>query len=95
MVVFLMIVNIHLYESTSLKMKRQLRLSLKDHLKTHFNISIIESDYQDDLKRIQLSLASVLLNESQIQNLIDQLTNAIYLKTDRFNAHVEITSETF
>jgi len=41
----------------SLKEKRRIVSSIKEKLKNKFNISIIESDYQDVWQKIQISVA--------------------------------------
>ena len=88
-----MLISIHHPILMSLKEKRKLRLSIINHLKHKFNISIIESGELDNIKRTQISLVTLCQDESQIPNIIDKITNSIYLKIDSVKGHVEITTK--
>ena len=62
----------------SLKEKRRIVSSIKDKLRNKFNISIIESDYQDVWQKIQISIA--LLSGSKViaGKIFDQCEEHIF-----------------
>lgn len=51
--------KIYLPESFSLKDKRRMKRSLFDYLKAHFNISIAQTAYLDDVKILQFGISMV------------------------------------
>ncbi|MDO5732965.1 MAG: DUF503 family protein [Eubacteriales bacterium] len=71
-------VSLDLICSFSLKDKRKLRQRLLDRLKAKYNISIIESDLQDDYRRLELFAAYVALNESSGIQLMERIQDYIF-----------------
>jgi uncharacterized protein YlxP (DUF503 family) len=63
----------------SLKEKRQIVSSIKEKLKYKYNISIIESDFQNSWQKIQLALAMVSHSKDMIEKTFDQIEDFIYL----------------
>ena len=59
MIVGIMVLDLHTRSTHNLKQKRQILTSLKEKLKHKFNISLIESDYQDLWQKIQVAIAMV------------------------------------
>ena len=56
----------------SLKEKRRIVLSMKEKLKNRFNISIIESDFQDMWQKIEISIAMVSDKKNHIEKVFVQ-----------------------
>ena len=71
--------DLHSRSTHSLKEKRQIVTSIKEKLKQRFNISIIESDYQDTWQKIQLAIAMVSNSKAIIGKVFDQVEDFIYL----------------
>jgi uncharacterized protein YlxP (DUF503 family) len=76
MIIGVMVLDLFAESSTSLKDKRHIVASVKEKLRNKFNISIIESDFQDLWQRIQLSIVMV----SNSRQLVDQ----VFLQIEEF-----------
>lgn len=74
-----MVMDLHSRSTHSLKEKRQIVTSIKEKLKQKFNISIIESDYQDTWQKIQLAIAMVSNSKAIIEKVFDQAEDFVYL----------------
>lgn len=74
-----MVIDLHSRSTHSLKEKRQIVTSIKEKLKQKFNISIIESDYQDTWQKIQLAIAMVSNSKAIIEKVFDQAEDFVYL----------------
>lgn len=74
-----MVMDLHSRSTHSLKEKRQIVTSIKEKLKQKFNISIIESDYQNTWQKIQLAIAMVSNSKPIIGKVFDQVEDFIYL----------------
>ncbi|MEN8152501.1 MAG: DUF503 domain-containing protein [Acidobacteriota bacterium] len=65
-------------DTHSLKEKRRIVLSIKEKLKNRYNISIIESGFQNTWKKIEISVAMVSNSRSYIQKIFDQIEEFIF-----------------
>lgn len=74
-----MIVDLHAQETHSLKEKRQIVTSIKDKLRNKFNISIIESDYQELWQKIQLAIVTVSNSKAIPEKVFAQIEDFIFL----------------
>lgn len=74
-----MIVDLHCRDIHSLKEKRQIVSSIKEKLRNKFNISIIESDYQDLWQKIQLAIALVSNSKAFADKVFTQAEDFIFL----------------
>ncbi|MGE5340472.1 MAG: DUF503 domain-containing protein [Candidatus Omnitrophota bacterium] len=72
-----MILDLHIHETHSLKEKRHIVSSVKEKLKNKFNISIIESDYQDLWQKTQLAIAMAANSRSIAEKSFDQIETFI------------------
>jgi uncharacterized protein YlxP (DUF503 family) len=63
MPVGLLTLEIHIPDAHSLKDKRQVLRSLKDRLRSHFNVAVAELEHQDTWQRAQVGVVS-LSNDS-------------------------------
>src|SRR5579862_6021681 len=55
----LLTLEIHIPDARSLKDKRQVLRSLKDRLRSHFNVAIAELDHQDTWQGAQIGVVSL------------------------------------
>lgn len=74
-----MIIDLHSRTTHSLKEKRHIVTGVREKLKNKFNISIIESDYQDVWQDIQLAVAMVANSKVMIEKAFDQIEDFILL----------------
>ncbi len=79
MIVGIMVIDLFSKSTHSLKEKRNIITSIKEKLKQKFNISIIESDYQDTWQKIQLAISMVSNSRVMIEKVFDQIEDFIYL----------------
>ncbi len=74
-----MVLDMHAESTHSLKDKRHVVTSLREKLKHQFNISIIESDYQDLWQKIQLTIAMVANTKTIIEKTFAQIEDFVDL----------------
>jgi hypothetical protein len=74
-----MIMDLHSRTTHSLKEKRHIVTGIKDKLKNKFNISIIESDYQDVWQDIQLAIAMIANSRGMIEKAFGQIEDFVSL----------------
>ena len=79
MIVGIMVLDLHSNSSHSLKEKRQIVSSMKEKLKNKWNISLIESDYQDLWQKIQIAVAMVANSKPIVEKAFDQIENFIFM----------------
>ena len=88
MIVGLLILDIHLPYSHSLKEKRKRMLRFKDRLKNKYNVAFSELDFQDKWQRTLIGM--VTLNSQK--KIIDQMFKKITLEFQE-NIDGEILSQ--
>ncbi|MDK2835661.1 MAG: uncharacterized protein PWP21_438 [Thermosediminibacterales bacterium] len=64
-----------LYESNTLKEKRQVIKSIINRIKSRFNVSIAEVDFLDSWKRAQLGIACVSNDKAHANSVITSVIN--------------------
>ncbi|MGD2084764.1 MAG: DUF503 domain-containing protein [Candidatus Aminicenantes bacterium] len=74
-----MVLDLHSNSTHSLKEKRKILSSMKDKLKNKWNISLIESDYQDLWQKIQIAIAMVANSKTMVEKAFDQIENFIFM----------------
>lgn len=74
-----MILDLHADSSHSLKEKRHIITSIKEKLRHKFNISIVESGFQDLWQKIQLTVAMVSNSKPMVEKVFDQIEDFIFL----------------
>ncbi len=72
-VVGLLVVDIFVWGSGSLKDKRRVIRSVMDRVRAKHNVSAAEVDYQDLHQRAQLAFAAVMSAEEPLQRLFDKI----------------------
>ena len=90
MFVGVLVIEIMIYSSASLKEKRFVLKSIKDRVKKKFNVSVAELLYQDKWQRSQLGFAVISNQHSHVEQSLQQ----VFQFLDREDAF-EITSYEF
>lgn len=68
-----MILELRLDESHSLKDKRHFVKSLKDRLRSRFNVSVAEIDYQDLWQRGLIAVATVSSDKARAEQVLQSV----------------------
>ena len=71
-VIALLTLDIHIPHAHSLKDKRMVVRSLKDRLRSKFNVSVSEVDHQDLWQRSQISVVTVGSDGGFLQKVLQQ-----------------------
>lgn len=77
MIVLSLELEIKLNEVDSLKEKRNILTSMIQKIKRRFNVSVIESQYQDDISWALLSMVCVSLSQKQAHQQMDAIIQFI------------------
>lgn len=80
-----------LYEGQSLKAKRSVIRRLISKLRTDFNVSIAELDYQDLWQRTKLGIVTVSNEQVYCEKIIQEVLHVIdsYPEMERTITHIE------
>jgi uncharacterized protein YlxP (DUF503 family) len=73
MYVGVLVIEIMIYTSASLKEKRFVLKSMKDRLKNKFNVAVAEIGYQDKWQRAQLGIATISNQQSHLERSLQQI----------------------
>jgi uncharacterized protein YlxP (DUF503 family) len=68
-----LVIEMLIYSSNSLKEKRFVLRSVKDRLKNKFNVSVAEIGYQEKWQRSQLGIVMVSNQHSHVENALQQI----------------------
>jgi len=85
-----LIIDIMIQSSVSLKEKRQVLNKIKDRLKNKFNVSVAELDYMDKWQRSEVGIAVISNEYSHAEDSLQK----IFRYLDEFD-EFEITNYTF
>ena len=77
MTIGIMVLDLHSENSHSLKEKRRILLSLKERLRHKYNISLIESNYQNLWQKMQLTIALAASTKKIADKTFTQIENFI------------------
>lgn len=77
MIVGICRIELFIPESRSLKAKRQVVKALKDRIRSRFNVSIAEVDYQDLWQRAGLGIALVSNDSQYMDSTVSHILNLI------------------
>ncbi|MCK4835251.1 MAG: DUF503 domain-containing protein [Candidatus Aminicenantes bacterium] len=78
MIIAVMILDLFSESSHSLKDKRQIVSSIKEKLRKKFNISLIESDYQDLWQKIQITIVMATNKKALTEKVFNQIEEIIF-----------------
>ncbi len=72
--------------SRSLKDKWRIVKSLKDRIRNKFNVSVSETDFQDNLRSSEISVAMVGTDRQYVNGALSSLVNLFrFFPTDRIS----------
>jgi len=86
-------IELLLYETQSLKEKRQILNSLITKIRNQFNVAIAEINYLDTWQRTSLGIACVSNSSSHAQQQLDKVLN--YIEQDGRFEIIDIYREIF
>lgn len=92
MVVGLLTLEVHLPYAHSLKDKRQVLRSLKDRLRSHFNVAVAEVGHQDLWQRATVGVVSVSNDRTYLNQLLEGVADEAekLLNGNLVNTSIEI-----
>lgn len=73
MVVGLLSLEIHILNSLSLKDKRMVLNHIKDRIRSKFNVSVAEIDYQDKWQRSLIGIALVTSEKGHAEEVLNKI----------------------
>ena len=71
----LLTLEIHIPDARSLKDKRQVLRSLKDRLRSRFNVAVAEMDHQDTWQRAQVGVVSLSNDAAHLEHSLQEVFN--------------------
>jgi len=69
--------TLYLSESGSLKGKRRILRSIKDRLRSQFNVSVAEVDYQDKWQKAELAIALAATDREYADKVLQTILNKV------------------
>ena len=73
MPVGLLTLELHIAEAQSLKDKRQVLRSLKDRLRSHFNVAVAELDFEDTWQRSVVGVVTLSNEEHHVEEALQKV----------------------
>jgi len=85
-------IEVHIFESGSLKTKRHSLRSLKDRIRNKFNVSVAEIDDNDLWQKASLAVAAVSNDKAHLNQTLDHVLNMVrgVPEIDLLDFHIEI-----
>ena len=85
-------IEIHIPDSGSLKMKRQSLRSIKDRIRSKFNVSVAEVEDNDLWQKASLAVAAVSNDKSHLNQTMDHVLNLVRAvpEVSLLDYHIEI-----
>jgi uncharacterized protein YlxP (DUF503 family) len=85
-------IEMHIPESGSLKTKRHSLKSLKDRIRSKFNVSIAEVDHNDLWQKASLAVAAVSNDKSYLNQTLDHVLDLVRSvpEVSLLDYHIEI-----
>jgi len=90
MVVALLKVSISIPQANSLKDKRRVIKSIKDRIRTNFNVSVAEIGDQDIWRTAQLGIAVVSEDSTYANGVLSRVQDSIENRSDAIMTHCEM-----
>ena len=78
MTVGVLVIELFIPESGSLKSKRYAVRSIKDRLKNRFNVSVAELDYADKWQRALIGVAAIANESKLIESMLNKALELVY-----------------
>ncbi len=70
-------IELHIPDSGSLKTKRHSLKSIKDRIRSRFNVSVAEVDHNDLWQKSSLAVAAVSNDKSHLNQTLDHVVNLV------------------
>ncbi len=70
-------IDLHIPESGSLKTKRHSLKSLKDRIRSRFNVSVAEVDHNDLWQKTSLAVAAVSNDKTRLNRTLDHVVDLV------------------
>lgn len=70
-------IDLHIPDSGSLKTKRHSLRSLKDRIRSRFNVSVAEIDHNDLWQKTSLAVAAVSNDKAHLNKTLDHVLNLV------------------
>jgi uncharacterized protein YlxP (DUF503 family) len=85
-------IEMHIPESGSLKTKRHSLKSLKDRIRSKFNVSVAEVDHNDLWQKASLAVAAVSNDKSYLNQTLDHVLDLVRSvpEVNLLDYHIEI-----
>jgi uncharacterized protein YlxP (DUF503 family) len=85
-------IEMHIPESGSLKTKRHSLKSLKDRIRSRFNVSVAEVDHNDLWQKASLAVAAVSNDKSYLNQTLDHVLDMVRSvpEVSLLDYHIEI-----
>jgi uncharacterized protein YlxP (DUF503 family) len=85
-------IDLHIPESGSLKTKRHSLKSLKDRIRSRFNVSVAEVDHNDLWQKTSLAVAAVGNDKAHLNRTLDHVLNLVRSvpEVDLLDYHIEL-----
>jgi uncharacterized protein len=85
-------IEMHIPQSGSLKTKRHSLRSIKDRIRSRFNVSVAEIDDNDLWQKASLAVAAVSNDKSHLNQMLDHVVNLVRSvpEVSLLDYHIEI-----
>ncbi|MGE0433897.1 MAG: DUF503 domain-containing protein [Planctomycetota bacterium] len=77
MIIGVLSFELYIRQSQSLKDKRHVVKSVKDRLRSKFNVSVAETDFHEDRKRSAIAAVMVGTDTAYVQGALDEIRNLL------------------
>ncbi|MGB9766342.1 MAG: DUF503 domain-containing protein [Sulfurihydrogenibium sp.] len=85
--------KIHIHDSGSLKEKRMVVRSLKEKLRSKFNVSVSEVDNQDLWQMATVAVVTVGPDKKHVENVLQNILNFVYENFPEL--YIDVSKEIF
>ncbi len=93
MVIGNLVLNFYLPHADSLKSKRMVVRSVKEKLKSKFNVSVAEVGYQDVWQNAQIAVVLVAPDKFQVEKSLQSIVN--FIESTYPDLYIDISREIF
>ncbi|PMP64111.1 MAG: DUF503 domain-containing protein [Sulfurihydrogenibium sp.] len=88
-----LVMKIHIHDSGSLKEKRMVVRSLKEKLRSKFNVSVSEVDNQDLWQMATVAVVTVGPDKKHVENVLQNILNFVYENFPEL--YIDVSKEIF
>lgn len=88
-----LVMKIHIHDAGSLKEKRMVVRSLKEKLRSKFNVSVSEVDNQDLWQMATVAVVTVGPDKKHVENVLQNILNFVYENFPEL--YIDVSKEIF